>query len=247
MTEFSDNPKITIITPTYYRPDFLRQCILSVQSQEFEEYEHIIVSDHCPYARRVYEEFSEDSRIRFFENQDPHVPNVGSIGKNIGVQNAKTDIIAYCDDDNVLLPNHTRLIWEALKSGECEVVYTQYYHVPIGKGNGMIEKVTNRSLGDYSGYDHVGNTDNLCMAHTVESLNKYGAWKRDSPGARDGEDTELMKRFEEKGAVTSYINTPTCVYYARAACIIDDMEYKAALSNLSEDQYYVFPLVKNDT
>jgi hypothetical protein len=36
------------------------------------------------------------------------------------------------------------------------------------------------------------------------------------------------------------------VYYARAACIIDDMEYKAALSNLSEDQHYVFPPVKND-
>ena len=104
----------------------------------------------------------------------------------------------------------------------------------------MIEKVAKRSLGDYSGHDHIGYTDNLCMAHTVESLNKYGAWKRDSPDARDGEDTELMKRFDENGAVTAYIETPTCVYYARAACIIDDMEYKEALSNLSEGKYYVF-------
>lgn len=233
-------PKISIITPTYYRPDLLRKCILSVQAQEFQEYEHIVFSDHCPYAARVYEEFSNDDRIRFFENSKPHVPNVGAVGKNIGIQKALSNIIAYCDDDNVLLPNHTRVIWETMRSGDVDVVYTQYYHVPIGKGDGMIEKVARRDLDDFSGYDHIGNTDNLCMAHTVSVLDRYGAWRRDTPGKRDGEDTELMKRFKEMGAMTSYIDVPTCIYYARSACIIDDMTYKTSLKNLKGDDYYVF-------
>ena len=240
MTNSRDQPEISIITPTYYRPDLLKKCILSIQSQEFRDYEHIIFSDHCPYAKNVYLEFSEDKRIKFFENQEPHVPNVGAVGKNIGIQNANSNIIAYCDDDNVLLPNHTKIIWETMKDGDVDVLYTQYYHVPVGKGNGMIEKVAKRKLGDFSGYDHIGNTDNLCMAHTVNALERYGGWRRDSPGKRDGEDTELMKRFKEKGASTVYIDIPTCIYYARTACVIDDNDYKNALKNLSENQYYVF-------
>ena len=53
-------PKITIITATYYRPDLLARCIKSVQSSTFKEYEHLIVSDHCPKARQVYNIFKED-------------------------------------------------------------------------------------------------------------------------------------------------------------------------------------------
>ena len=49
-----------------------------------------------------------------------------------------------------------------------------------------------------------------------------------------------MKRFKEKGASTVYIDIPTCIYYARTACVIDDNDYKNALKNLSENQYYVF-------
>ena len=43
-------PKISVITATHKRPDFLRRCIMSVQAQTFRDYEHIIVADHCPYA-----------------------------------------------------------------------------------------------------------------------------------------------------------------------------------------------------
>jgi len=240
MKEQSSIPKITIITPTHYRPDLLRRCIQSVQLQTFNEYEHIIVADHCPYAFSVYKEFASDKRIRFINNEQPHVPNVGSVGKNIGVNNAKSDIIAYCDDDNVLLPNHTQVIWETMSKHICDVMYTQYYHVTIGKGDGMIEKIVDRDIADYSGYDHIGNTDNLNMAHTLDALTKYGSWKRDSPGSRDGEDTELMKRFEKSGAVIRYVDIPTCVYYARSACIIDDREYKNKLQNLPINEYYVF-------
>ena len=46
-------PKITLITCTYYRPDLLRRTIQSVQQQTLQDYEHIIVADHCPFAQHV--------------------------------------------------------------------------------------------------------------------------------------------------------------------------------------------------
>ncbi len=75
MDEIRNKPDISIITATHYRPDLLRRSILSLKNQNHANYEHIIVSDHCPYAKYVYEEFSDDSRIRFFENKDPWVKN----------------------------------------------------------------------------------------------------------------------------------------------------------------------------
>ena len=50
-------PKITTVIPTYHRPDLLARAIKSVQLQEFEDWECIVFSDHCPKARLVYENY----------------------------------------------------------------------------------------------------------------------------------------------------------------------------------------------
>ena len=79
------------------------------------------------------------------------------------------------------------------------------------------------------------------MGHTIDALVKSGGWKKDSPGKRDGEDTELMKRFERLlGDKTLRSEEITCIYYARAACIIDDNHYKNLLKKMKKDQIYVY-------
>ena len=122
------NPKITVITPTYYRPDLLRRTILSVQNQSFQQYEHIIISDHCPHAKLVYDEFKSDKRIKFIENTSPHVSNAGSVGKNIGIENANSNIICYCDDDNVYLPNHLSIKNSQNSQAQLSIRDTIMYH-----------------------------------------------------------------------------------------------------------------------
>lgn len=76
-----EKPLITIITTTYYRPDFLRKCILSLRNQTIQNYEHFIFSDHCPYAKYIIEEFKDDKRITFYENQEKKIVNNGAVGK----------------------------------------------------------------------------------------------------------------------------------------------------------------------
>ena len=77
------NPKISLITCSYFRPDLLRRTIQSVQKQQFEDYEHIIVSDHCPFTEHVYNDFKEDNRINFIKNINPHIYNLGACSFNI--------------------------------------------------------------------------------------------------------------------------------------------------------------------
>ena len=75
-------PKISLITCSYFRPDLLRRAIQSVQKQTFQDYEHIIISDHDPFTEHVYNDFKEDSRIKFFEVEKPYIYNLGAVSFN---------------------------------------------------------------------------------------------------------------------------------------------------------------------
>ena len=52
--------KVSVIIPTYNRPDLLARAIKSVQLQTLEDWELIVFSDHCPKAKDVYENFFKD-------------------------------------------------------------------------------------------------------------------------------------------------------------------------------------------
>lgn len=109
-------PKMTVITCTYYRPDFLRRVIQSVQKQTFEDYEHIVVSDHDPFARHVYEDFKDDKRIRFFEVEGPYKYNLGAAAFNCGISKSKSNYICYALDDDILYENHLSDHYDFLES-----------------------------------------------------------------------------------------------------------------------------------
>ena len=99
-------PKITLVTCHHFRPDLLRRAIQSVQKQTFKDYEHIIVSDHCPFTEHVYKDFIDDDRIKFFEVEEPHEENYGALAFRLAIKKAESDYICYLLDDDVLYENH---------------------------------------------------------------------------------------------------------------------------------------------
>lgn len=246
----SKKPKISIITATYHRPDLLARCIKSVQNSNFEDYEHLVVSDHCPKARQVYEIFKDDKRIRFLENEPPHYPNHGARAHNHGIEKAESDYICYVTDDNIILPNHLERIYANLSSGNCDVVFLKTHMVRIGRGNGMVRHIVKRDLNkDLYPEKHVPDDltyiyskDMSQLGHTKKIIEESGPWKptHECPGGI--EDNEFMQRLEasSKLGVTNedaYSN----IYYIRDSCFVRDEEYHTAVLNLPSDQAFVFP------
>ena len=137
--------KVSIITATRNRPDLLRRCIRAIQHQDWDDYEHIIVGDHCPYAERVWEDFKDDKHLIYTTTPSPHVENHGATGKNKGIEIATGKYIAYCDDDNILLPNHSRLVWETLEEGY-DLVFSKFYSLDIEEGNNRTKTILNYDL-----------------------------------------------------------------------------------------------------
>ncbi len=95
---FLMKPYFSIIIPTYNRGYILWKTIQSIQNQTFSDWELIIIDDSSTdNTNLVVAQFLQDKRIYYFKNKK----NLGpSQSRNIGLDKAKGEIIAYVDSDD---------------------------------------------------------------------------------------------------------------------------------------------------
>lgn len=94
--------KISIIVPVYKAEKTLEACVRSALSQDFSEFELILVDDGSPDGSGglCAALAKTDARISVF-----HKPNGGcNSARKLGVENARGDWIMFLDSDDVLLP-----------------------------------------------------------------------------------------------------------------------------------------------
>jgi len=92
-------PLVSVIIPTYNRPEFLRRAVDSVVNQTYANIEIIIVDDASQVALSGYP--SDQREIKVLENSE----NKGACySRNLGLSKAKGDFINFLDDDDILFP-----------------------------------------------------------------------------------------------------------------------------------------------
>lgn len=92
------NPQVSVIIPTYNRPELLRRAITSVLKQRLRSIEVIVVDDgsSSTYAKTVCASFS-DPRVSLISLQ---VNRGVAEARNCGARQAKAPILAFLDDDD---------------------------------------------------------------------------------------------------------------------------------------------------
>lgn len=91
---------ISIIVPVYNTEKYLDQCIQSILSQTYTDYELLLVDDGSTDSSGVIcDRYAEqDSRVREF-----HKPNGGvSSARNMGLDNARGEWIGWVDSDDYI-------------------------------------------------------------------------------------------------------------------------------------------------
>ena len=99
------NPQISVITPCYNAESTIRETIDSVLRQTFKDWELLIIDD-CSTdnsAEIIREYSSRDSRIKYFKTEEKS--GSPSTPRNIGIDNASGEYIAFLDADDVWLPD----------------------------------------------------------------------------------------------------------------------------------------------
>ena len=109
------SPTISVLVPIYKVEAYLQRCIDSVLSQEFEDYELILVDDgspdRCPEI--VDEAARTDSRVKVVHKENGGLPSA----RLVGFQMAQGKYVVFLDSDDWLLPGALSLLYDYIDTG----------------------------------------------------------------------------------------------------------------------------------
>jgi glycosyltransferase involved in cell wall biosynthesis len=161
-----DNPCISIIIPTYNRPDHLRVALDSVFNQTYQNFEIYVIGDKCPKLDEFVINYprAKDHRFKYFNLLTNGGPG-GHLPRNYALKMLiSTKWVAYLDDDNSWLPNHLEHLVEEIKN-DCELEFV--YSSMIIDGKEIIFDIPKR-----------GRIDTSCVVHRFDLLVKNNVlWK----------------------------------------------------------------------
>ena len=115
------SPTVSVIIPTYNRPETLLEAINSVLNQEYRDYEIIVVNDGGVDVQYIITRLDNKGRIIYIK----HECNKGvAAARNTGLRLSKGKYIAYLDDDDIFYPNHLEMLVKYLEVSDNKVAYT---------------------------------------------------------------------------------------------------------------------------
>ena len=117
--KFQNGALVSVIIPTFNRPQMLETSINSIISQTYQNFEIVVVNDGGLDVSGLVDSF-QDPRVRYIS----HPKNKGlAAARNTGIRNASGLYIALLDDDDLFYPEHLETALRTL-SKETPVIYT---------------------------------------------------------------------------------------------------------------------------
>jgi glycosyltransferase involved in cell wall biosynthesis len=116
--------RVSIVLPTYGRAALLRHAVRSVLAQSYSNFELIIVDDNSPDDTAAVVRGFADARIRYLRNeQNLKLPR----SLNRGFELAAGGLLTWTSDDNLYSPRALETMVAALRRGDCDFVFADYY------------------------------------------------------------------------------------------------------------------------
>jgi glycosyltransferase involved in cell wall biosynthesis len=112
-----------VLLPTHNRADVIGYAIKSVLRQTERDFELLIVGDGCTDNTADVVQGFLDERIRWFDL--PKAPNFGYANRNQVLREARGELIAFIGHDDLLLPDHLRLLGRLFRTGHAEWGYSR--------------------------------------------------------------------------------------------------------------------------
>ena len=141
--------KVSVIIPTYNRFKYLLNAIKSVKEQTYKNIEIIVVNDGS--TQQEYTQYNwEDNNIKIInlETNSKDIFGYACAGfvRNKGIELSAGKYIAFCDDDDIWVPNKIELQIKAMNENNCKMSSTDGL---IGKGPYDSTKKYNKYNAEY--------------------------------------------------------------------------------------------------
>ena len=122
--EKNNMPPVTVVIPTFNRPQYLHEALFSVVCQSYKDLQIIVINDGGVDVRDIVNDFN-DPRIVFINRKE----NLGlPYTLNEALSRAAGKYICYLDDDDLYYPHHVSTLVNALENQtDCQVAYSDLY------------------------------------------------------------------------------------------------------------------------
>jgi glycosyltransferase involved in cell wall biosynthesis len=117
-------PRVSVIVPTYNAPHFLVETVESILAQTYRDFELMVVDDGSePSTRKALEPYMHRIRYVWRENGGP------SAARNTGIRHASGELVAFCDHDDLWLPDKLERQMSYIEShSNAGLYYCEYSH-----------------------------------------------------------------------------------------------------------------------
>lgn len=113
-------PEISVVVPSFNKPQYLPECLESIRAQTFTDWECIVVSDGSPRVEEIRAAVAgmKDSRFRLLE-----LPLNGgtSVARNRGAEEARAPLLVWIDEDDVVLPGFLEKLYRVLCLSDAKI------------------------------------------------------------------------------------------------------------------------------
>lgn len=121
MVETNNQLTVSVVIPSFNAGKYIVEAIDSVLAQTYKPLEIIVIDDGSQdNTKDVLNPFIETQEIRYFyqENQGP------GTARNLGVLKSRGDLIAFCDSDDLWLPEKLEKQIKLFQDPEAALVYS---------------------------------------------------------------------------------------------------------------------------
>lgn len=118
-------PTVSIIVPVYKVEKYINQCIESILSQTFKEFELILIDDGSPdNSGEICDKFADiDQRITVIHKSNGGV----SSARNVGLKNAKGKYILFIDSDDWIDSSFIAELVYSMENKNADLTVCDYY------------------------------------------------------------------------------------------------------------------------
>lgn len=233
--------KVSVIIPVYNTRDYIVTCIESLMNQTLDDIEVLFVDDHgtddsIEVARRRVEAYDGPKTFRFVETSSNSGPG---IARNVGIQQATGEYVAFLDSDDWLEVTFCELLYKAASRKDADLACCDIYLDNVSDSESKV--VTNPRIkdGDFTDKKRVH-----YMTHFVtyfvtylyrrQFLTDNGLW---FPQTRSAEDSCFLTCCILAARKMASVTKPLYHYMIRNASLSfkpDGLRYQQKLSSFNE-------------
>jgi glycosyltransferase involved in cell wall biosynthesis len=120
----SSQPLVSVIVPTFNRPDTLAETLDSLIAQTYPHFEVLVINDGGCDVSHVIQGRDAQNRIRYLQRSTNRGPNTC---RNEGIRASSGQYIAYLDDDDCYYPNHLATLVAVFEQSPSRVAYSDAF------------------------------------------------------------------------------------------------------------------------